>query len=153
MIGRTRESCCIKLRGMLLLTLSLLQCVLPEEAYTILQEIHEGFCGDHAGGKNLALMVLRHGYFWPTLTKDSISYVQKCDKFQRFTIVSRAAPVELTMISSPWPFAAWGIDLIGSLPTGKGGVRYAVVAIDYFTKWVEVEPLATITSKRVLDFL
>ena len=36
---------------------------------------------------------------------------------------------------------------------GKGGVRYAVVAIDYFTKWVEVEPLATITSKRVLEFV
>ena len=36
---------------------------------------------------------------------------------------------------------------------GKGGVRYAVVAIDYFTKWVEAEPLATITSKRVLDFV
>ena len=57
------------------------------------------------------------------------------------------------MISSPWPFVVWEIDLIGSLPMGKGGVRYAVVAIDYFTKWVEAEPLATITSKRVLDFV
>ena len=47
----------------------------------------------------------------------------------------------------------WGIDLIGSLPMGKGGVRYTVVAIDYFTKWVEAEPLATITSKNVLDFV
>ena len=36
---------------------------------------------------------------------------------------------------------------------GKGGVHYAVVAIDYFTKWAEAEPLATITSKRVLDFV
>ena len=34
-----------------------------------------------------------------------------------------------------------GIDLIGALPTGKGGFRYAVVAIDFFSKWVEVEPL------------
>ena len=43
--------------------------------------------------------------------------------------------------------------MIGSLPIGKGGVCYTVVAIDYFTKWVEAEPLATITSKRVLDFV
>ena len=57
------------------------------------------------------------------------------------------------MISSPWPFAVWGIDLVGALPTRKGGVRYAVVAIDYFTKWAEAEPLATITSKKVLDFV
>ena len=35
---------------------------------------------------------------------------------------------------------------------GKGGVHYTVVAIDYFTKWAEAEPLATITSKRVLEF-
>ena len=47
----------------------------------------------------------------------------------------------------------WGIDLVSALPTGKGGVRYAVVAIDYFTKWAEAKPLATITSKRVLDFV
>ena len=36
-------------------SLPLLQCVLPEEATTILQEVHEGFCGDHTGGQNLAL--------------------------------------------------------------------------------------------------
>ena len=47
----------------------------------------------------------------------------------------------------------WGINLIGSLPTGKGGVKYAVVAVDYFTKWTEAELLATITSKKVLDFM
>ena len=56
-------------------------------------------------------------------------------------------------MQSPWPFAVWGIDLIGSLPTGKGGVKYAVVVVDYFTKWVEAEPLASITTKKVLDFV
>ena len=56
-------------------------------------------------------------------------------------------------MTSPWTFAVWGIDLIGSFPTGKGGVKYAVVIVDYFTKWTEAEPLATITSKKVLDFV
>ena len=56
-------------------------------------------------------------------------------------------------MQSLWPFAVWGIDLIGSLPTGKGGVKYAVVAVDYFTKWAEAEPLASITTKKVLDFV
>ena len=36
---------------------------------------------------------------------------------------------------------------------GKGGVPYAMVAIDYFTKQVEAEPFATITQKRVMDFV
>ncbi|KAM2879174.1 hypothetical protein FF1_014699 [Malus domestica] len=53
---------------------------------------------------------------------------------------------------SPWPFAQWGLDLIGPMPAGKGKVRYAIVAVDYFTKWVEVEPLATITEAKIEDF-
>ena len=56
-------------------------------------------------------------------------------------------------MQSLWPFAVWGIDLSRSLPTGKGGVKYAVVAVDYFTKWAEAEPLASITTKKVLDFV
>ncbi|XP_074351408.1 uncharacterized protein LOC141690514 [Apium graveolens] len=51
----------------------------------------------------------------------------------------------LTSLMSPWPFSMWGIDLIGELPKARGGVEYAVVAVDYFTKWAEAEPLATIT--------
>ena len=87
------------------------------------------------------------------MNKDSLNYVKKCDKCQRFANIPRAAPNELTLMTSPWPFAVWGIDLIGSLPTGKGGVKYAIVAVDYFTKWVEAEPLAAITSKKSLDFV
>lgn len=40
----------------------------------------------------------------------------------------------LTPMSSPWPFAQWGIDLIGPLPMAKGQVRYVIVAVNYFTK-------------------
>ncbi|XP_063942623.1 uncharacterized protein LOC108203423 [Daucus carota subsp. sativus] len=44
-------------------------------------------------------------------------------------------------------------DLIGELPKAKGGVRYAVVAVDYFTKWAEAAPLATITAKKITSFV
>ncbi|KAM6546020.1 hypothetical protein CsatB_026756 [Cannabis sativa] len=40
---------------------------------------------------------------------------------------------ELRMMTLPYPFAIWGIDLIGGLPTRRGGDKYAVVAIDFFT--------------------
>ncbi|KAM6551296.1 hypothetical protein CsatB_001104 [Cannabis sativa] len=56
-------------------------------------------------------------------------------------------------MQSSWPFAIWGIDLIRQLPKDKGGVQYTVVAVDYFTKWTEAEPLSTITSKKVQDFI
>ncbi|KAM0985228.1 hypothetical protein ACFX2I_012456 [Malus domestica] len=54
---------------------------------------------------------------------------------------------------SPWPFAQWGLDLISPMHAGKGKVRYSIVAIDYFIKWIEVEPLATITEAKIEDFV
>ena len=42
---------------------------------------------------------------------------------------------------------------MGPLPRGKGGVRLAVVAVNYFTKWVKVEALVNITAKSIEWFL
>ncbi|CAL8999793.1 unnamed protein product [Prunus brigantina] len=39
------------------------------------------------------------------------------------------------------------------MPEGKGRVKYAVVAVDYFTKWAEAEALATITAARIETFV
>lgn len=82
-----------------------------------------------------------------------MEYVKRCDKCQRFSKIPRAPPNVLNQMQSPWPFAVWGIDLIGRLPKGKGGMQFTVVAVEYFTKWIEVELLATITSNKVLDFV
>ena len=59
----------------------------------------------------------------------------------------------MTTITSPWPFAQWGIDIVGPLPLGKGQVKFLLDAIDYFTKWVEAEALATITMARIHNFV
>ena len=87
------------------------------------------------------------------MKKDCIDYVCKCEQCQRYVKIPRAPLIEITLMTSPWPFAVWGIDLVGSLPTGKGGVKYAIVAVDYYTKWVEAEPMNTITSRKALDFV
>ena len=44
-----------------------LKCVNEDEAKYILEEIHEGICGDHASLKSLISKVIRMSYFWPTL--------------------------------------------------------------------------------------
>ncbi|KAL5542865.1 hypothetical protein UlMin_010575 [Ulmus minor] len=72
---------------------------------------------------------------------------------QRFSAIPRQAPEDLTTVTSPWPFAKWGIDLIGPLPTARGQLKYVVVAIDYYTKWVEAEALAKITEQNVTAFI
>ncbi|XP_030970091.1 uncharacterized protein K02A2.6-like [Quercus lobata] len=56
-------------------------------------------------------------------------------------------------MTAPWPFAQWGLDIMGPFPTAVRQLKFLVVGIDYFTKWVEVEALATITEKNVRSFV
>jgi hypothetical protein len=46
----------------------------------------------------------------------------------------------------------WGLDLLGPLPPAQGNLKYGVVAVEYFSKWIEAKPLATITSVTVQKF-
>ena len=56
-------------------------------------------------------------------------------------------------MTNPWPFIVLRIDLIGRLSKGRSSVQYAVMAIDYFTKWVEVEALVSITPTKIKEFV
>uniref|UniRef100_A0A2N9I9Y3 Uncharacterized protein n=1 Tax=Fagus sylvatica TaxID=28930 RepID=A0A2N9I9Y3_FAGSY len=130
-----------------------LRCLSPEEANYVIKEVHEGICRNHSGARALAHKLIRAGYYWPSLLHDATQYVKTCDKCQRFANITRAPPEEITPMTSPWPFAQWGLDIMGPFPVGTKQAKFLVVAIDYFTKWVEVEPLATITEKNVKNFV
>ena len=84
---------------------------------------------------------------------DARELVKKCDKCQRFGNVQRLLAERLMTITSPWPFTQWGIDIFGPLPRGKGQVKFLLVTIDYFTKWVEAEALSTITKAKIQSFV
>jgi len=53
----------------------------------------------------------------------------------------------------PWPFVMWGMDIIRSFPPGKGQCKFLLVGVDYFTEWIETEPLAVITTRKVHNFV
>ncbi|XP_077229834.1 uncharacterized protein LOC143862648 [Tasmannia lanceolata] len=133
-------------------TLPYLKCLRPSDALLALQETHEGICGEHLGGKALAIKILLRGLYWPTLRKDALSLVKKCEKCQKFSPAVHQPPVPMAPIISPLPFAVWGMDILGPFPPASGGREFVVVAIDYFTKWVEAEPLAKITEQNVQNF-
>ena len=101
-------------------SLPLLRCVGPNEAEYLLKEIHEGTCADHVGATMLALKILRQGYFWPSMKMDALEFVRKCEKCQIHAKVQHVPSTELTPLSSPWPFAQWGIDLMGPFPPASG---------------------------------
>ena len=92
-------------------------------------------------------------YYWPTMQRDAQAYVKACNKCQRFDNLIRQLTEELTPMMAPWLFAQWGLDIIGPFPTAVRQLKFLVVGIDYFTKWVEVDALATITKKNVRSFV
>ncbi|KAM5548962.1 hypothetical protein ABKV19_025602, partial [Rosa sericea] len=75
------------------------------------------------------------------------------DRVEARRLQLRAPPIALSILLAPWPFCQWGLDLIGKLPTAVGQFKYAIVAVDYQTKWVEAEPLVAITTEKVKNFL
>ncbi|XP_059436368.1 uncharacterized protein LOC132169334 [Corylus avellana] len=133
--------------------LPILKCVSKEEGDYILREIHEGIYGSHLGARMLAHKAVRAGFYWQNMSQDSMKMVRTCDNCQHFANVSKQPPEELSFISSPWPFSQWGVNIVGPLSQGKGGVRFVVVAVDYFTKWAEVEALVNKTTKCMERFL
>ena len=130
-----------------------LRCLAPDEANYVLREVHEGACENHSGARSLIHKVVRAGYYWPTVQADAKAYVKVCDQCQRFSNVPRQPSEYLTPMMAPWPFAQWRLDILGSFPLGTRQMKFLVVDIDYFTKWVEVEPLASITQQNVKNFV
>jgi hypothetical protein len=78
--------------------------------------------------------------------------VQKCENCQKCA-KDHKQPSSLTQLIQPtWPLQRWGLDLLVPFPPAQGNLKYVVLAVEYFSKWIEAKPLATITSATVQKF-
>ena len=130
-----------------------LLCVHLEMTESLLEELHEGIYESHTGGRSLAHRAITQGYWWPNMQKEAQEYVKKCDQCQRFALNIHQPGGILNPLSSPWPFAQWGLYIMGPFSKAMGNKRYLLVGIDYFTKWVEAEPLANIRDVDAKRFV
>jgi ribonuclease HI len=60
------------------------RCVSLEEGRAILNEIHSGDCGHHAGSRSLVAKAFWHGFYWLTAHADAEDIVRKCDGCQKY---------------------------------------------------------------------
>ncbi|XP_070039926.1 uncharacterized protein [Nicotiana tomentosiformis] len=134
--------------------LNLLRCVDALEAEKIMNEVHSGVCGTHMNGYVLPKKILRAGYYWIIMEKDCFNFVRKCHQFQIHGDLIHASPSKLHPMLAPWPFVAWGMDVMGPIkPKASNRHKFILVAIDYFTKWVEAVTFKTVTKKAVVDLV
>jgi len=102
----------------------------------------------------MARKILRVGYYWLTMETDCYNYVRKCHKCQTYVDNINAPPMSLNVLSSPWPFSMWGMDVIGPIePKASNGHHFILVAIGYFTKWVKVASYAIVTQNVIVKFI
>nr|GEV37903.1 reverse transcriptase domain-containing protein [Tanacetum cinerariifolium] len=130
-----------------------LKCVGPLQANYVLREIHEGSCSIHAGTRPVVAKALRTGYYWPTMHKDARTLIRACQDCQVHKSVLRNPQQKLTPITSLWLFYKWRIEIAGPFLEGPGKDKFLIVAMDYFTKWIEEKPVATITGNPVKKFM
>jgi hypothetical protein len=131
----------------------LMKCVMKEDGYDILRDIHEGVCGNHAASRTLVGKAYRAGFLWPTTVSDAEYLLRRCQNYQFFCKQSHVPAHSLITIPPSWPFACWSLDMIGPFIMAPGGFTHVLVAIDKFTKWIEYKPIAKLTPDRFVDFI
>ena len=88
------------------------------------------------------------------MESDCYEYMKKCHKCQIYAVMIHVPPTPLKYLSSPWPFSIWRIDMIGMIkPKASNRHRSILVAIDYFTKWVEAVSYTNVTRQVVVQFI
>ena len=129
-------------------------CPKKEEAERVMEEVHQGICGPYMNGRMLAKKILKMGYYWNTMETDCEDFVKSCHDYQAQANLNHVPPNELYSITSPWPFSIWGIYVIGRItPKASNGYKYILVAINYFTKWVEAASYFVLKAKHMARFI
>ncbi|GJU34052.1 reverse transcriptase domain-containing protein [Tanacetum coccineum] len=100
-----------------------LRCVGLLQADYVIREIHEGSYSMNARPRSMVAKAMRLGYYWPTMHRDAQNMIRTCNDCQ----IHR--------------------------PEGPGKVKFLIVAMDYFTKWIEAKAAATITGNQVKNFM
>ncbi|KAL0413473.1 UNVERIFIED_CONTAM: hypothetical protein Sradi_1549000 [Sesamum radiatum] len=121
----------------------LLRCLSTEEG------AHSGCCGAHADTWTLANKALRARFFWPTMKQEAKYLVCKCERCKKHSSLIDQPAEPLTTTT----FTQWRMDIVGPFPMASSQRKFLLVAIDYFIKWVEAEPLARITEGEVMKFI
>src|SRR4051812_14702013 len=71
-----------------------------------------------------------HGFYWPTTRAAAEHLVKHCNGCQRFKAKSHLPALTLKTIPITWPFAVWGVDMVGPFKTARGGSTHLLVIVD-----------------------
>ena len=96
---------------------------------------------------------LRQAFYWGQSRRDVEDYCRRCDSCtaRKGPQGQSRAPLQQHRVGAPMDRVA--VDVLGPLPRTSRGNRYVLVAIDYFTKWMEAYPLPDQEATTVAEAL
>jgi hypothetical protein len=100
------------------------RCISIAEGQELLREIHSGTCGHHAAPRALVGNAFRQGFYWPTAVANATRIVRTCEGCQFYARQTHLPAQALQTIPITWPFAMWGLDLVGPLQKVPGGYTH-----------------------------
>ena len=127
-------------------------CITRQEGIKLLEDIHSGACGHHTAPRALVGNAFRQGFYWPTAVADAMQIVRTYEGCQFYARQIHLPAQALQTIPITWPFAVWGLDLVGPLQKAPGGFTHLLVVIDKFSKWIEVRPITRIKAEQSVLF-
>ena len=117
---------------------------------TLFHEAHDGVFGAHLRDEKIHSELAKH-YWWPRMRRDIARWCLGC-LVCASRQVSRPTRPPLTPIPVTGPFDRVGVDVV-KLPVSHAGNQYAIVFVDYLTKWPEVFPTKDQTSLTIAKLL
>jgi hypothetical protein len=72
-------------------------------------------CGHHAASRTLVGNAFHQGFYWPTAGADANETVRTCEGCQFYARKTNLPGHALQTIPITWPFAVWGLDIVGPL--------------------------------------
>ena len=94
---------------------------------------------------------LKKRYFWETMREDTLDVVKRCEECMKFNNKKSATSNYPLMIGEA--FERIGIDLMGPFEITQAGNKFIVVAIDYLTKYIELDAIKDKNAETIANFL
>ena len=116
----------------------------------LFEAAHGGVLGGHLRTAKMHSQLARH-YWWPRMRADIVKWTKSCQICATRNVGKPVHP-PLTSIPVAGPFDRVGVDVIRFPPSQRGN-KYAIVFVDYLTKWPEVFPAkdqSALTIARLL---
>jgi len=123
--------------------------VIPEALKKrLLTRQHQSVLAGHPGSKKM-YNTLRRYVYWPTMVVEVYKHVEQCPACAEIRLSERKHTTVMKLFTADEPFSGLAMDLMGPLPTSRGGHKHVLVICDWFMKLTRAIPLREATALTV----